>query len=84
MVCGSGNTLKKCSSMFINSHKLYTGLSDHLLLLLPPPPPSLVKGGTDSGSSLQYGGPGPGEGSLGLKGLRGTLGVNRDEAGGDR
>jgi len=29
-------------------------------------------------------GPGPGEGSLALKGLRGTLGMNRDERGSDR
>lgn len=30
------------------------------------------------------GGPGPGEGSLALEGLRGTFRVNRDETGGDR
>lgn len=29
-------------------------------------------------------GPGPGGGSLALEGLRGTIGVNRDETGSDR
>lgn len=84
VVHGSWNLLRNYCSAFINSDELYNRFSKVVLPLLFK---VLWKEGLTAVHPYNMEGargPGPGEGSLALKGLRGTLRVNRDEAGGDR